>query len=61
MQGLRKGDIGSALDDIEWRDLLPGASVPRCDGYSGLEFLGCVGLGGAVTVHYSVEVALKLY
>jgi hypothetical protein len=46
---LRKGDIGGALDDIEWRDLLPGASVPRCDGYPGMEDLGCVGLGGAVS------------
>ena len=25
--GLRKGDVGSAMDDIQWRDLSPGMYV----------------------------------
>ena len=46
---MRKGDIGGALDDIQWRDLLPGAAEPRCDAIPGMEWLGCMGLGGVVS------------
>jgi hypothetical protein len=44
--GLRKGDIGGALEDISWRDIVPGTFVEECDSPPGLEYMGCLGIGG---------------
>ena len=44
--GLRKGDIGTALEDISWRDIIPGTFVEECDSPPGLEYMGCLGIGG---------------
>jgi hypothetical protein len=45
--GLRKGDIGGAMDDLQWRDLYPGTSLQTCESVPGLEYLGCMGVGGS--------------
>lgn len=44
--GLRKGDIGGGLEDIQWRDIIPGTFVEECDSPPGLEYMGCLGIGG---------------
>ena len=44
--GLRKGDIGGALEDIQWRDIVPGTFIEECDSPPGLEYMGCLGIGG---------------
>jgi len=44
--GLRKGDIGGALEDIAWRDIVPGTFIEECDSPPGLEYMGCLGIGG---------------
>jgi len=44
--GLRKGDIGGALEDIQWRDIVPGTFIEECDSPPGLEYMGCLGVGG---------------
>jgi len=44
--GLRKGDIGGALEDIQWRDPIPGQFLEECESPPGLEYMGCVGQKG---------------
>ncbi|KAJ1490986.1 hypothetical protein T484DRAFT_3262606 [Baffinella frigidus] len=44
--GLRKGDIGGALEDIQWRDPIPGQFLEECQSPPGLEYMGCVGQHG---------------
>eukprot|EP00960_Hanusia_phi_P040112 754256-Hanusia_phi.AAC.3 len=44
--GLRKGDVGGALEDIQWRSLVPGSTAEQCSSPPGLEYMGCLGIGG---------------
>jgi len=40
--GSDQGDIGGALEDIAWRDLIPGSFIEECDSPPGSCVCGCV-------------------